>query len=104
MKRVFSNKSYEPWIGVLQRAEITFFMRPNEECQTLEFLSQFSSAPVTQSIVDLASDLYREWNPSHGVGINDAILAATAIMTGGKIFTLNTKHFPMMEVSVEKAW
>jgi len=36
--------------------------------------------------------------------VNDAILAATVIQTGGRIYTLNIKHFPMPEINVQKAW
>lgn len=95
---------YELWTGALQRAEVVFFTRPKEEEGTRLFLSQFKTAPVDQAIVDLAGRLYRKWNPSHGIDINDAILAATAIQTGGHIFTLNKKHYPMSDVIVKKAW
>ena len=36
--------------------------------------------------------------------LNDAILAATVLQTGGKIYTLNSKHYPMPEVTVQRAW
>ena len=88
----------------MQRAEVVFFMRPHEEEATLLFLSQFKTATVDQVIVDAAAALYRRWHPSHGVDINDAILAATAIRTGGQIFCLNTKHYPIPEVLVRRAW
>jgi predicted nucleic acid-binding protein len=35
---------------------------------------------------------------------NDAILAATVIQTGGHIYTLNSKHFSMPGINVQKAW
>lgn len=95
---------YELWIGAMQRAEIVFFMRPEEEAATRALLSQFSTALVNQTIVDRAAALYRKWHPSHGVDINDSILAATAMETGGAIFCLNTRHYPMPEVVARKAW
>ena len=88
----------------MQRAEVVFFMRPNEEEATMSFLSRFKTEPVTQAIVDLAGTLYRRWHPSHGIDVNDAILAATVVATGGKIMTQNVKHYPMSEVIVEKGW
>jgi len=94
---------YEVWTGALQRAEVVFFMRPEEE-ETLLFLSQFKTATVDQEIVDTAGVLYRRWHPSHGIDVNDAFLAATAIQTGGRIFCLNIKHYPMPDVLVSKAW
>jgi len=97
-------EKYELWIGAMQRAEIVFFMRPEEERATELFLSQFKTASVDQSIIDEAGKLYRKWNPSHGVDINDAILAATVIGTGGKIYCLNVKHYPFKDIVVQKAW
>jgi len=95
---------HELWTGALQRAEIAFFMRPEEEQATMLLLDEFRTAVVDQSIVDLGAVLYRSWHPSHGVDVHDCILAATAIQTGGSIFTLNKKHYPMPELVVTKAW
>ncbi len=60
----------------MQRAEVVFFMRPEEEKPTELFLSQFRTEPVDQEIID----------------------------TGGRIYTLNTKHYPMAEINTLKAW
>jgi predicted nucleic acid-binding protein len=94
----------ELWTGAMQRAEVVFFMRSGEEQATLQFLSQFKTATVDQSLVDAGAQLYRKWNPSHGIDVNDAILAATAMKTGGRIFCLNKKHYPMPDVMVQRAW
>ena len=102
--RIRDQDAYELYIGALQRAEVVFFMRPDEEEATELFLSQFKTEPVDRKIVDAAGALYRKWQPSHGIDVNDAILAATSIQTGGRIFTLNIKHYPMPEVNVQKAW
>ena len=95
---------FELWTGCLQRAEIIFFMRPEEEEATLLLLDELKTAPVDQSTVDLGAVLFRKWHPSHGVDVHDCILAATSMQTGGQIFTLNKKHYPMPEISVTKAW
>jgi predicted nucleic acid-binding protein len=104
LKKLISDGTNELWIGAMQRAEIVFFMRPEEENSTIHLLSHFHTAVVNELIVDNAAHLYRRWHPSHGVDINDAILAATAIHTGGRIFCLNRKHYPMPDILVEKAW
>ena len=88
----------------MQRAEVVFFMRPVEEQNTLLFLSQFQTATVDQWIIDKAGEFYRRWNPSAGIDVNDAILAATALRNGGEIYTLNTRHYPMPDVVVKRAW
>lgn len=94
----------ELWTGALQRAEVVFFMRPPEEDATYLFLSQFKTASVDQTIIDKAGEIYRTWNPRAGTDVNDAILAATVLQSGGKIYTLNTKHYPMPELPVQRAW
>ena len=95
-------KEFELWIGAIQRAEVVFFMRKEEEKNTLLFLSEFKTAPIDQTIVDAAGVLYRKWNPTHGTDINDALLAATVKQTGGKIYGLNKKHYAMPEIIFEK--
>lgn len=104
LKRLRNDERFDMWTGAMQRAEVVFFMRPVEESATLLFLAQFRTAPVDQRIVDTAGELYRHWNPRNGTDVNDALLAATALETGGAIYTLNTKHYPMSDVSVQRAW
>lgn len=45
-----------------------------------------------------AGGLYKkEYAPSHGVGLADALLAATAAAENAELITLNVKHYPMIE-------
>ena len=104
IRKLRDEEKYELWIGAMQRAEIVFFMRPEEEQATELFLSQFKTASIDQVIIDLAAKFYRKWNPSHGIDINDAILAATVNSTGGKIYCLNIKHYPYKDIAVQRAW
>ena len=107
-------KNVEEGINTIQKAvgdkpfAVNLIHSPNEEALEREatelFLSHFRTAVVDQEIVDAAGSLYRRWDPSHGVDVNDAILAATAKKTGGKIFSLNVRHYPMPDVLVERAW
>jgi hypothetical protein len=104
LKRLRDDEQFDLWIGAMQRAEVVFFMRPAEESSTLLFLAQFQTASVDQQIIDKAGEFYRKWNPRSGTDVNDAILAATVLGTGGQIYTLNSKHYPMPEVTVQRAW
>jgi predicted nucleic acid-binding protein len=104
LKKIHDIEKHELWTGAMQRAEVIFFMRPQEEGDTILFLSQFQTAPVNQKIVDLAGEYYRTWNPKNGMDINDAILAATAHLNGGKIYTLNNKHYSISDVIIQRAW
>ena len=102
--RLRDQEHYELYTGAMQRAEVVFFMRDDEKEDTQLFLSAIKTESVNQSIVDIAGALYRKWNPSHGMDANDAILAATVMQTGGCIYTLNTKHFPMPEINTRRGW
>ena len=104
LRRLSADPGVDLWTGALQRAEIVFFMRPAEATPTHRLLSRFKTEAVTQAIVDHAAEFYRRWHPSHGIDVNDAILAATAAATGGKIYTLNLKHYPMPDVAALKGW
>ncbi len=104
LERLSAEGQEELWIGALQRIEIVFFMGPNEADDTEALLQRFHTDPVTEEIVDYAGMLYRQWYPSHGTGINDCVLAAMALLSGGKIYTRNLKHFPLPGLVVARAW
>ncbi|MFN0147487.1 MAG: PIN domain-containing protein [Dehalococcoidia bacterium] len=94
----------ELWIAAAQRMEILAYMRPSEETKTLQLLGLLNTQPITEAIVDLGAALFRRFSPSHGVDKNDALLAAAAILTDGRVITLNVKHFPMPGLVVERGW
>ena len=104
LKDLRTSPACELWTGALQRAEILFYARPEEEKPTMKLLSILRTASVTEDVVDSAAIMFRKWRPSHDLGIVDVILAATSVKASGKVVTLNTKHFPMPEVTVERAW
>jgi len=104
IRKLVEDDNVELWIGAMQRAEIVFFMREEEETATLDLLSLIKTQPVDQAIVDQAGKFYRKWNPSHGIDPNDAILAATVALRGGRILTLNTSHYPMSGILVQRGW
>jgi predicted nucleic acid-binding protein len=69
---------------------------PREIRQLDEFIGLF---PVLPAGGDVARDggLYRkQYGPSHGVGLADAIIGATARSCRATLATLNTRHFPML--------
>lgn len=69
LQRLRASEENELWTGAMQRAEIVFFMKPEEETATLLLLSQFKTASIDQRILDAAAALYRRWQPSHGLDI-----------------------------------
>ena len=60
-----------------------------------EFLALFPVVPVSADIARVGS-LYRQaYGRSHGVGLADAVIAATADLSESVLKTLNVKHYPM---------
>jgi predicted nucleic acid-binding protein len=61
------------------------------------FVSLFRVVPVDVEIAK-AGGLYKHsFGTSHGVGLADAILAATADVEKAELKTLNTRHYPMLK-------
>ena len=60
------------------------------------FLSLFRVVPVSRDIAKLGGLYKRDYCRSHGVGIADAILAATATLADAEMKTLNVRHYPML--------
>ena len=68
-----------------------------EQAALEDFVSLFRVVPVS-AVIAKAGGLYkRDYGKSHGVGLADAILAATAEAENAKLKTLNTKHYPMLK-------
>ncbi|MBM4294349.1 MAG: type II toxin-antitoxin system VapC family toxin [Deltaproteobacteria bacterium] len=56
--------------------------------------------PVDAEIAQKGGLYRRDYGPSHGVGLADALIAATAELHQARLVTLNPRHFPMVEVAV----
>ena len=60
------------------------------------FVSHFRVIPITSEIARVGGLYKRDFGKSHGVGLADAILAATAEKEKAELKTLNVKHYPMI--------
>ena len=60
------------------------------------FVSLFRVVPVSTEIAKAGGIYKRAYAKSHGVGLADAILVATAEAENAELKTLNTKHYPML--------
>lgn len=85
--------------GVLHASEITRLevlagMRPEEEEPTRLLLSTLVWHEIDAEVAEQAGALGRRWLPSHhGIDGADLAIAATAILTGASLLTLNVRHF-----------
>ena len=79
-------------------AELFAGVKGSAEQVALEaFVSLFRVLPVNVGIAK-AGGLYKsKFGRSHGVGLADAILSATAEAENAELKTLNTLHYPMLK-------
>jgi predicted nucleic acid-binding protein len=79
-------------------AELYAGVRGDEELSTLDGLLQlFRIVPVSTELARAAGLYRRDYAKSHGVGLSDAIIAATAQAENADLITLNTRHYPMIK-------
>lgn len=87
-------------ISVITVAEIFAGVKDEKEHRLIEsFLNIFEIIPL-DNIIAREGGLYkREYGKSYGVGLADALIAATCEKNNATLVTLNLKHFPMLKKS-----
>ena len=79
-------------------AELYAGVKGDAEQATIEkFVSLFRVIPLDVEIAKAGGLYKRDYGKSHGVGLADAILAATAELENAGLKTLNIKHYPMLK-------
>jgi len=87
--------------GILHASEITRIevlagTRVQDEAPTRLLLSTLAWHDVDAVVAEQAGVLGRQWLPSHrGIDGADLAIAATAMLIGAELLTLNVRHFPM---------
>jgi predicted nucleic acid-binding protein len=77
-------------------AELYAGVRGDEELNKLDSLiSLFPVLPVSPKLARAAGLFKMNFAKSHGIGLADAIIAATVEAENAELKTLNTKHYPM---------
>ncbi len=78
-------------------AELYAGVRGEKELVVLDnFISLFETVPVNGEIAKMGGLYKRDFGKSHGVGLADAIIAATCETINAQLKTLNIKHYPMI--------
>ena len=78
-------------------AELYAGVKGDEEQAALDnFVSLFRVVPISTEIAKAGGLYKRNYGKSHGVGLADAILVATAEAENAELKTLNAKHYPML--------
>ncbi len=80
-------------------AEIFGGIRSGEEDLTQAFFEARGEIVLDGSVGRRAGAYLARYAKSHGVEIADALVAAAAVGSGLRLWTLNRKHYPMPEVA-----
>lgn len=85
-------------ISSITVAELFAGIRNDKEKNQLEiFVSSFEILPITKEIAERGGLICNAFSRSHGTGLGDALIAATAEIHNASIVTFNKKHFPMLQ-------
>jgi predicted nucleic acid-binding protein len=77
-------------------AELFAGVRGDAEREALDrFIGLFTVVPISTEIARVGGLHANRYRKSHGMGLADAIIAATAEAANAELCTLNVKHYPM---------
>jgi len=68
-----------------------------EESEVERLFSIFPVIATTNEIAREAGKLVKQYRPAHSVEIPDAVIAATCLLSGAELHTLNIRHYPMFK-------
>lgn len=84
-------------ISAMTIAELYAGVREGAERVALDdFIRAFEIVQIDNEIAMKGGLYRRDYSKTHGTGIGDAIIAATAELRHADLVTLNRKHFPML--------
>ncbi len=96
-REFIANLPQKAAVSVVTVAELHVGVREGGERQALDaMLATFRILLLDVGIAQQGGLLRRDYGKSHGVGLNDALIAATAQSHGLPLATLNHKHYPML--------
>jgi predicted nucleic acid-binding protein len=86
------------YISAITVAELHLGVRNGKERAALtEFLDTMETLALDAELAAEGGLLRRDYGKSHSVGLNDALIAATALKHRLQLVTLNGKHYPMVK-------
>lgn len=77
------------WAEVLAESHLD----EEAEAVAIRLLRSLRTLPVTVAIATQAGRLVRAWRRSHGLGLPDAFIAASALEHDSPLVTLDQRHF-----------
>lgn len=85
-------------VSTMTVAEFCGGLRGDRELAWFDaWLSNVDVINVTNDVARLGGFYWRDYRSSHGVGLVDALIGATAQVHRVRLVTHNLKHFPMLD-------
>jgi predicted nucleic acid-binding protein len=84
-------------VSCLTLAELCVGVRDGAEREALARLEELLEPVAVDHDIAVQAGLFRrEYGRSHGTGLIDAAIAASAVASHSALVTLNARHFPML--------
>ena len=80
-------------------AELWAGARPTEYAELETLFDSLVCVPGDASVGRRAGEYLCRYRKSHAVELGDALIAASAVASGARLWTRNRKHYPMPELS-----
>lgn len=88
------------FVSALTRTEVIVGIDPEGDTWSRDLVDAFLVLPVERDVADLAGALGWRHRHTHAKKVVDLVIAATAIVHGLVLVTLNSGDFPMPELTL----
>jgi len=96
--RYIKSHSEEIVLSVITVAELYAGVKSNDERKELDdFIDLFPILQITTEVATIGGLYKGKYVKSHGVGLADGLIAASAEIHDAVLKTLNIKHYPMIK-------
>jgi len=86
------------YVSAITVAELYSGVKGTDEESALErFLDAFEIIPVDRALARLGGLCRQRYQPAHGTGLADAIVAMSAESADAALVTFNRRHYPMIK-------
>ncbi|KKQ42645.1 MAG: PilT protein domain protein [Microgenomates group bacterium GW2011_GWC1_37_8] len=82
--------------SIIAKLELIAGLKSKREIKSIENMFkdlQIKILPMTEEISDMSENIFVKYYHSHGIGILDSFITATALVYNEELVTRNTKHF-----------
>ena len=85
--------------SAVSAAELWAGARPPEHIALDALFDALLCVPIDAALGRRAGEYLRRYRKSHAVELGDALIAASAVERGARLWTRNRKHYPMPELA-----